>query len=103
MSAQDEAYKLMTERNRKHTEISPCTKKTKTIHEMLKKIEEQMVVLNPKLDDLSALRQEIGSLHAKVDGLTSSLATLITLMERKVEHDALEDTVLLLMKKDLEK
>jgi len=73
---------------------SPCAEKTESIHEKLRKIKEQIdsitiVDLTPVLEELS--------------GLKTALNTLITLMERKVEHDALEDTVLQLMKKDLEK
>jgi len=74
---------------RKKLKKEPCAKATESIRESLRKITEQMVVLNPKLDDLAALRQEIGSLHLKVDNIESSIGTLITLMEKKIDVDAL--------------
>jgi len=61
--------------------VKPKPEKTRisetAVVNALKRIEEQMVVLNDNRVDVEALRQEIGSLHMKFDVLLEELAKYI--------------------------
>lgn len=64
------------------------------IHETLKQLQEQIDQI--PVADLTPIQQQL-------DDIKSSIGTLITLMEKKVETDGLEADVLKLLKAKMEK